>query len=38
MIVDEPFDLPDGLYTLTFEDRTHSVQRHDGAWIAPMRS
>jgi hypothetical protein len=33
-ITDEPKDLPDGFYTVTFDDRTLKVQRLDGGWIA----
>jgi hypothetical protein len=28
-----PRDLPAGRYTLTFDRRLHSVQRHNGAWV-----
>lgn len=35
MIADEPRDLPDGFYKVAFDGRTISVQRRDGAWIAP---
>lgn len=34
MIADEPADLPNGVYTITFDGRTSLVQRLDGAWIA----
>jgi hypothetical protein len=36
MIAEEPLDLPNGLYKVTFDGRTLSVQRLDGAWIAPV--
>ena len=36
MIADEPKDLPNGLYKVGFDGRTISVQRRDGAWIAPI--
>ncbi|MGA2350358.1 MAG: hypothetical protein ABSF70_08000 [Terracidiphilus sp.] len=35
-ILDVPTDLPDGLYSLTFGGLTERVQRHTGAWIAPV--
>ena len=31
-----PEDLPDGLYNITFGGKTERVQRHGGAWIAPV--
>ncbi len=36
VIYDVPSDLPDGLYTITFGGKTERVQRHGGAWIAPV--
>jgi hypothetical protein len=35
-IFDIPSELPDGLYSLTFGGMTERVQRHNGAWIAPV--
>ncbi len=36
VIYDVPSDLPDGLYNITFGGKTDRVQRHSGAWIAPV--
>jgi hypothetical protein len=35
-IFDVPADLQDGLYCLTFGGMSEKVQRHTGAWIAPV--
>jgi hypothetical protein len=35
-IYDVPPELPDSLYSLMFGGRTERVQRHCGAWIAPV--
>jgi hypothetical protein len=31
-----PVDLPDGLYTITFDEKSQRVQRQFGAWLAPI--
>jgi hypothetical protein len=36
VIHDAPADLPDGLYQITFGGKTDRVQRHNGAWLAPI--
>jgi hypothetical protein len=36
VIYDVPSDLPDGPYTITFGGMNERVQRHGGAWIAPV--
>jgi hypothetical protein len=33
-IADEPPDLPNGVYTISFDGRTSLVQRQDGVWMA----
>jgi hypothetical protein len=35
-ITNEPSDLPDGPYSVTYDGITQNVQRRDGAWIAPV--
>jgi hypothetical protein len=34
VVVDAPANLPDGIYSVTFDERTFKVQRLDGEWIA----
>ncbi len=34
MIFDEPSDLPEGRYRLSFEGRTIPVQKHGLAWVS----
>jgi hypothetical protein len=33
-VIDAPADLPDGAYTVSFEDRTVAVRREGGLWLA----
>lgn len=36
MILDEPRNLPDGQYEVTYDGQTRKVQRTSGAWVSVL--